>query len=907
MSTRTDGAWYSLDSQEAFDRLDSTAAGLSTDEAERRLERFGPNRLEERRGRPKWRILLDQFTGFLILVLIAAALISLAIGDVLDTIVILAIVILNGVFGYFQEYKAEEAMAALKQMAVPLVRLRRDEQVVELPAGDIVPGDVMILETGNVIAADGRLLTAANLRVDESPLTGESEPVEKDADAVYQSERALGDRRNMLFMGTTVTMGRAEVLVTETGMDTELGHIASMIQAVTDEQTPLQKRLDHLGKVLAGFAFVLVAVMFVFGMIRGESFETMLLTSVSLAVAAIPEAMPAVVTIALSLGAQRMLKRNALIRRLPAVETLGSVGIICSDKTGTLTENRMTVVVLDVADDVVQLDPVDHGAFTMDEPLPPTIALALLTGALDNDAVLVSDDEGIRSVGDPTEGALIVSAARFGLEKPDLERAMPRVAEAPFDSARKRMTTVNRMPSSVDEVPIGLRDLWEAQPDRPLPSYVGFTKGAVDRLLEISTAVWIDGRVVPIDEAFEERILASEAALANRGMRVLGAAIRPWEQVPEKPTDRDLENDLVFVGMFGLIDPPRAEVTRAVEKCRDAGITPVMITGDHPLTARHIAQQIGITDNDLFLIGSDLNALNEDQLVEATEQVSVFARVSPEHKLELISAYQDRGELVAMTGDGVNDAPALKKADIGVAMGITGTDVSKQAADIVLLDDNFATIVAAVEEGRVIYDNIRKFIKYLLTCNTSEIAVMIIGPFLGMPLPLLPLQILWMNLVTDGMPALALGVESAEEDVMARPPRSATETIFGGGVVGYIVGFGALLATLSLAVGFSLWKDSPDGPWQTVLFSTLIFAQLALALEVRSEKRSLFSIGLFSNRAMVGAVTIGIALQLALIYVPFLQRLFDTVALSATDLAIAFAAALVVIAAVEIQKLIARR
>ena len=907
MSTRTDRDWYSLDSQEAFDRLDSNAAGLSTDEAKRRLERFGPNRLEERGGRPKWRILLDQFTGFLILVLIAAALISLALGDVLDTIVILAIVILNGVFGYFQEYKAEEAMAALKQMAVPLVRLKRDEQVVELSAEEIVPGDVMILETGNVIAADGRLLTAANLRVDESPLTGESEPVEKDADAVYQSERALGDRHNMLFMGTTVTMGRADVLVTETGMDTELGHIASMIQAVTDEQTPLQKRLDHLGKVLAGFAFVLVAVMFVFGMIRGESFETMLLTSVSLAVAAIPEAMPAVVTIALSLGAQRMLKRNALIRRLPAVETLGSVGIICSDKTGTLTENRMTVVVLDVADDVVQLDPVDHGPFTMDEPLPPTIALALLTGALDNDAVLVSDDEGIRSVGDPTEGALVVSAARFGLEKPDLERAMPRVAEAPFDSARKRMTTVNRMPSAVDEVPIGLRDLWEAQPDRPLPSYVGFTKGAVDRLLEISTAVWIDGRVVPIDEAFEERILASEAALANRGMRVLGAAIRPWEQVPEKPTDRDLENDLVFVGMFGLIDPPRAEVTRAVEKCRDAGITAVMITGDHPLTARHIAQQIGITDNDLFLIGSDLNALNEDQLVEATEQVSVFARVSPEHKLELISAYQDRGELVAMTGDGVNDAPALKKADIGVAMGITGTDVSKQAADIVLLDDNFATIVAAVEEGRVIYDNIRKFIKYLLTCNTSEIAVMIIGPFLGMPLPLLPLQILWMNLVTDGMPALALGVESAEEDVMARPPRSATETIFGGGVVGYIAGFGALLATLSLAVGFSLWKDSPDGPWQTVLFSTLIFAQLALALEVRSEKRSLFSIGLFSNRPMVAAVSIGIALQLALIYVPFLQRIFDTESLSAPDLALAFAAALIVIAAVEVQKAITRR
>jgi Ca2+-transporting ATPase len=898
--------WYRLSAGDAGVILESGEAGLTTAEAEARLARNGPNELEERGGRSRWQILLTQFTSFLTIVLIVAAVISLALGDWLDALVIMAIVVLNAGLGYYQEHKAEAAMAALKQMAVPLVRVRRDGQVVELAARELVIGDVVVLETGNVVSADGRLISASNLRVDEAPLTGESEPVGKEAEMVFATERAIGDRRNMLFMGTTVTMGRAELLVTETGMDTQLGLIAEMIQSVEDEQTPLQRRLDHLGKVLAGVAFIIVAIVFVLGMVRGEDFETMLLTAVSLAVAAIPEAMPAVVTIALSLGAQRMLKRNALIRRLPAVETLGSVTVICSDKTGTLTENRMTVTVLDVADHRVELtDPgrvrSDHES---DTDLRPTLDLALVAGALCTDAVLTETDDGYTAIGDPTEGALVVSAATFGLHKEELEHLLPRVLEAPFDSTRKRMTTVHRLPEDTAGLPHSLREIWDRT--EAAPELVGLTKGAVEGLIGVSSSVWANGRVQPLDEAWRQRVHRAEEELAGDGMRVLGVAVRRWDEEPPDQSPETLERDLVIVGMFGLIDPARPEVPPAVATCKAAGIRPVMITGDHPLTARNVAREIGITHDETFLIGSDIDAIDHTELRAVAEDVSVFARVSPEHKLELISAYQENDQLVAMTGDGVNDAPALKKADIGVAMGITGTDVSKEASDMVLLDDNFATIVAAVEEGRVIYDNIRKFIKYLLTCNASELAVMIVGPFLGMPLPLLPLQILWMNLITDGLPALALGVEPPEHDVMDRPPRSASETIFGGGVVPYIVGFGTMMAIISLAVGYGYWKGDIEH-WQTMLFTTLIFAQLGLGLGVRSEKLSLFSIGLWSNRAMVAAVTIGIALQLVLIYVPVFQRVFDTDPLPALDLAVAFLAGGLMIVGVEIQKWVVRR
>lgn len=885
--------WSQRSSADTTAAHESGTAGLTDEEAHSRLARVGPNEIQEVAGKSKLSILLAQFKGVLTYVLVAAALISAFLGDWIEAVAIAAIVILNAVMGYVQESRAEEAMAALRHLAVPNVRVRRSGRIVDIPSPDLVPGDRLLLEAGNVVPADGRLVEEANLQIEEATLTGESEPVSKRADVVYESARALADRRNMVYSGTVVTRGRGEVVITDTGMRTELGKIASLIQGVEDTRTPLQDRLDHLGKILAGVAGGLVVVLFVMGLLRGDDLETLLLTSVSLAVAAIPEAMPAVVTIALSLGAQRMLKRNALIRRLPAVETLGSVSVIGTDKTGTLTENRMTAVVLDVANNRLEL--VDDNPIVAGHS--PTIELALLIGLLCNDASLV-DDEELVAVGDPTEGALVIAGARVGLIKSDIEDVMPRVGEVPFDSVRKRMTTVHRTPTNPTDVPADLEDLFAALGD-VIPPYVAFTKGAVAGLLDCSNRVWVEGAIVDMDDTWRRRITESEEALASKGMRILGLAARPRAT---SEVDDDIEERLIFVGMFGLLDPPRESVPGAIRDTIAAGIRPVMITGDHPLTARHIAQSIGITTSDEVVIGSDLDDMDPEAFKEVAKQTSVFARVSPEHKLELISALQSDGELVAMTGDGVNDAPALKKADIGIAMGITGTDVSKQAAAMVLLDDNYATIVAAVEEGRVIYDNIRKFIKYLLTCNTSEVLVMIIGPFLGMPLPLLPLQILWMNLVTDGLPALALGVEPAEDDVMERPPRSATESIFGGGTTQFIVIFGLILSVVALGAGFLLW-NADDSSWQSVVFTVLIFGQLGLALEIRTERASLFTVGLRSNKSMLGAVGVGLATHLMILYVPFLQRVFRTEALDVAHFGMAIGGVIVVIACVEVYKI----
>ncbi|MBN1136331.1 MAG: cation-translocating P-type ATPase, partial [Anaerolineae bacterium] len=767
----------------------------------------------------------------------------------------------------------------------------------------------------------GRLLESVNLRVQEAALTGESEAVEKCTEALGGEHLALGDRCNMVFLGTAISYGRGLGVVTATGMQTELGQIATMIQSVETEKTPLQRRMAQLGKWLALAALALVALVFALGLLQGTDLTTMFLVSISLAVAAVPEGLPAVVTIALALGAQRMLKRRALIRRLPAVETLGSVTVICSDKTGTLTENRMTVTILDVAEHTVDLvEPLcDSGPLLRPDDTPleapcDSLSLLLAATALCNDATLEPDPkraDNYQAIGDPTEGALVVAAARMELWKAQLERALPRVSEAPFTSERKRMTTVH----SVDKETRNQIDGGTGWGDwLPVDStYVAFAKGAVDSLLEVSTRVWTNGEIQPLDDEWRRRIEAANDRLAQEGMRVLGAAFRPLDELPALGDEESLEREMTFVGMTGMIDPPRQEVRDAIATCRTAGIRTVMITGDHPLTAASIARELRIADPEpgqngtRVISGPELAQMSAADLEAVVEDVSVYARVSPEHKLKIVEALQKKGNIAAMTGDGVNDAPALKQADIGVAMGITGTDVSKEAADMVLTDDNFATIVASVEEGRTIYDNIRKFIKYTLSSNVGEIAGLLMAISVGLPIPrLLPLQILWMNLVTDGLPGLALGVDPPDPDAMNRPPHPPQESIFARGMWQYMVWVGVLMGLITAAIQFIYYRAG-NPAWQTMVFTTLCLAQMGNALAIRSDRYSLFSIGVFTNPALVGAVVLTFALQMAVVYVPFMQDLFQTVALSPLELAICLGASTLVFWAVEAVKWIGRQ
>ncbi|MBL8220208.1 MAG: cation-translocating P-type ATPase [Bryobacterales bacterium] len=857
--------------------------GLTDASASQRLSELGPNELTGTGIKSPWLILWEQLTALMVVILIIAGVVSALLGDFKDAIAIGAIVVLNAILGFSQEYRAEKAMAALKKLSVPAARVRRDGTVREIVSTQLVPGDIVFLEAGNYVPADCRLIENASLQAQEAALTGESEPVHKVTEAIDEPELPLGDRRNMAYMGTFITGGRGTAVITDTGMRTELGRIATMIQRVDRGQTPLQRRLEHLGKGLAAAALAIVALIFVLGLLRGEELKLMLLTAVSIGVAAVPEGLPAVVTIALTLGAQRMLKRRVLIRKLPAVEALGSVTVICSDKTGTLTQNRMTATTLQLAD----------RAEAAEQPAGETaddIALLLAGGALCNDA---ASDE----MGDPTETALTSAASRFGLQKATLDAAFPRTDEVPFDSVRKRMTTVHSVPGNRSGIPSGLRMALNGDAGQ-----VAFTKGAVDSLLDISSSVWVGGAAVALDGEWKRRMQESNEALAAKGMRVLGVAFRAFGDVLPK----DVESGLTLVGMIGIIDPARPEAAEAVATCRTAGIRPVMITGDHPLTAKYIATGLGIPQEAAVVTGPELERMPAEELEQITGHTTVYARVSPEHKLRIVEGLQRKGQIVAMTGDGVNDAPALKRADIGVAMGITGTDVSKEAADMVLLDDNFATIVAAVEQGRVIYDNIRKFIKYILATNSGEIWLMLLSPFLGMPLPLLPLQILWMNLVTDGLPALALGVEPPDPDVMRRPPHPPSESIFARGLGRHVIWVGLLMGLLSLGLGYHYWKNG-DEHWQTVLFTTLTLSQMAHVLAIRSEKQSLFRIGLFTNRPLIAAVALTVVLQIALIYVPFLQSFFKTMALPWWDLGVTMIASSVVFWAVELEKWLFRR
>ncbi|NTU74573.1 MAG: cation-translocating P-type ATPase [Anaerolineaceae bacterium] len=899
--------WYEKSTEEILQESGSDLQkGLTSAEISKRREQYGLNELVDRGTKSPWKILWEQLTETMVVILIVSAVITFFLQEYKDAIAIVVIVVLNSILGFTQEYRAEQAMAALKKMAVPKVRVRRDGKVSEIRAQDLVPGDIVFLEAGNVVPADGNLVENVNLRVQEAVLTGESEAVEKNMVAIHKENPALGDQRNRLFMGTLVSYGRGTMVVTDTGMTTELGKIAEMIQSVGQESTPLQKRLAQLGKTLAIAAIVIVFVVFGLGMLRGEDLRTMFLTGISMAVAAVPEGLPAVVTIALAFGAQRMLKRNALIRKLPAVETLGSVTTICSDKTGTLTENRMTVTMVDVAGNRLDLQEelreYSPTVSTAESTAPvidqsSAVAIMLTGGALCNDAVLEQTEQGFSAVGDPTEGALVVAAVRAGLWKDKLEKALPRISELPFDSDRKRMTTVHKI-SAVDVLPEALRNLISSPAFHMNSSYLAITKGSVDGLLDISSRVWTDQHIVEMDAEWRQRILSANNDMALKGMRVLGVAFRQCSEQESQQACDPLEHDLVFVGMFAMIDPARTEVKDAVAVARGAGVRPIMITGDHPLTALYIAKELGIADNDEVVTGVELAKMDMPTLKERVKTTSVFARVSPEHKLLIVQALQEQGQIVAMTGDGVNDAPALKKADIGVAMGITGTDVSKEAADMVLLDDNFATIVSAVQEGRRIYENIRKFIKYALTSNSGEILVMLAGPFVGLGLPLLPLQILWVNLVTDGLPGLALTQEPPEPDTMRRPPRSPKEHIFGRGLGVDVLWIGGLIGVVCLLVG--LWAYNNDqAAWQTMIFTTLTLAQMGNALATRSESQTFWQAGIFTNKTLLASVLLTIGLQMAVVYVPFLQGVFTTKALSLLELGITFGASLFVLLVID--------
>ncbi len=896
--------WHTQSIQDVFSALKVSENGLSTSEVTDRRKTYGVNELQERAGKSPWRMLWEQFTQMMVLILIAAAVVSAFLGKETETVAIGAIVVLFAVLGFIQEYRAERAMAALKKMAVPNVRVLRDGTLQELPAHELVPGDTIVLEAGNAVPADVRFLESFNLRIQEAALTGESEPVEKQSDLITGDEVPLGDRRNMGYLGTVVTYGRGRAVVVATGMQTELGKIASLIQDVASEITPLQKRLDQAGKILAITGLISAALVMVIGLLRDEPLIDMFLTAISIAVAVVPEGLPAVVTITLALGAQRMLRRNALIRKLPAVETLGSVTVICSDKTGTLTENRMTVMVVDAAGERLditetlrlrqpEIAPDDCKSDVLNNiPLP--INLTLVVGALCNDAVL-QPGKGpgcLRAIGDPTEGALLIAAAQAGLIKEVIQTAAPRVAEVPFDSNRKRMTTIHELIQG-DNLPLSLRLLTGTR-------YIALTKGAVDGLLNLATSVWVIDQPEPMTPEWIKRIQQANDTLAQRGMRVLGVALRPLNDLPDHP-DEGLEKELVIVGLIGMIDPPRIAVKPAIQTCKNAGIRPVMITGDHPLTAIAIAHDLEISEQPEAITGEMLNRMNDSELENMVESVSVFARVSPEDKLRIVKALQRRGQVVAMTGDGVNDSPALKKADIGVAMGITGTDVAKEAANMVLLDDNFATIVAAVEEGRVIYNNILRFIKFSLGGNLGKVLVMLCAPLLGINVALTPLQLLWLNLLTDGLMGLGLGVEPPESDTMRHPPRKPDNPVFDSPLIIYVSWVGILIAFITLALG-ALYLD-PTQPqnntWQTIIFTTLGFAQVGNALGLRATGRSPLS--LTSNPLMTLVTLATIGLQLFVIYVPFMKQFFGLTPLALPDLTIAIAAGCLTFVCVQIE------
>lgn len=943
--------WHSMGVDGVLEKLGTRKQeGLSTEEAEQRLKTFGRNELEEKPRPTFLQLVIAQLNNFIVILLIVASIISALLGDYVEAGAILLIVILNAVLGVVQENRAEEALAALKKLASPEAQVLRDGVRKSIPASELVPGDMVFLEAGNYVPADLRLVDAVNLRVEEAALTGESVPVQKNATLVLDREATLGDRKNTAFAGTVVSYGRGKGVVVSTGMYTQLGLIADMLQQVESEETPLQQRLDQLGKILGWGALAICGIIFLLGILRTDIFtygftsETRqalvdsFMIAVSLAIAAVPEGLPAVVTISLALGMREMVRRHALIRRLASVETLGSATVICSDKTGTLTQNVMTVTHLWVDNQLVTISGNGYeaeGSFYLDQQAVdfqniPGLSTALWVGVLNNDAVLeeaeTNGKKAFRIVGDPTEGSILVAAAKAGIFQNTLANVFPREQEIPFDSGRKRMVTIHNVTATQDEPSSPFRD------DTHLHWKTVAVKGAPDVVLGLCTHYQkADNSVDVLDERMRHDVLAANDMMTQDALRVLGLAYNVLPEVPGEVKSEDIENNLVFVGLIGMIDPARAEVRPALEKARQAGIRTIMITGDYPNTARAIAESITLLHPEhKVLTGADLNVMDDATLTQEVEVTDVFARVSPEHKMRIVDALRLNNEVVAMTGDGVNDAPAIKRADIGVAMGITGTDVAKETADMVLTDDNYASIVAAIEQGRVIYANIRKFVFFLLSSNVAEIMIIFLATVAGLPTPLTAIQLLWLNLITDGAPALALAMEKGDPDVMERHPRPKHESIINGSMqlgifIQTIAQTTATLSAFLLGLYWHLDSVIPAGEnplafllrydyrgldvqtAETMAFVTLSLCELFRAYTVRSERASIFKIGIFSNRYMQYAVSLSILLLLLVINVPFLQPVFNTHFLSLTEWLVVLGLSLIPAITEEITKYFLRR
>lgn len=898
--------WYKKTSQMVADELAvGLADGLAEEQVEERIKKYGTNELKKKSKETLFQKIIDQLNDFLVIILIIASIISLFIGEVADSIVIIAIVVVNAVLGVMQEGKAEKALEALKKMAAPNAKVLRNSKICTIPARMLVPGDVVLIEAGDIIPADIRITESSNLKIEEASLTGESIPVEKDGDTVFKEDIGLGDRTNMAYMGTIVSYGRGRGIVVATSGGTEIGKIANKIQDIEDEETPLQKKLDELGKWLGLACLGICIIVFILGLFRNGSVLQMFMVSVSLAVAAIPEGLPAVVTIVLALGMKRMVARNAIVRKLLAVETLGCVDVICSDKTGTLTQNEMTVVSIYCGENIVKVTGQGYspsGEFIGDKgekfnfEVCKDFKLLCLSGVLCNDSTLEKkeSDNTWGVIGDPTEGALITAGAKAGCTKDEANLKYPRIAEIPFDSSRKMMTTFHKNLSE---------------------GIISFTKGAPDIVIKKCTRINIDGQIFDMSDNVKKKIQEANSLFATSALRVLAFAYRKYSDLPEHISSQNTENNMIFIGLMGMIDPPRAEARDAIAVCRKAGIKPVMITGDYKDTAVAIARDLKLMNDDSVLTGQEIEKISDAELSEKVKTTSVYARVSPDHKVRIVDALKKNGHIVSMTGDGINDAMALKRADIGVAMGITGTDVAKGAADLILTDDNFASIVSAVGEGRVIYSNIRKFVFFLLSCNVGEIFIVFLSMLAGLPVPMTPIQLLWLNLVTDSFPALALGTEKGDPDIMDMKPRDAKESILNRSMVINIIVQSTALVVAVLGAYFLAILRYPDylsNPQhlmyaRTYAFTTLITCELIRAYSCRSERFTIFKIGVFSNKIVVWASILSFVLLAVVLYVPVLRYIFGTAYLGLSDWGIILAFCFIPFLSGELYKVVMRK